>query len=197
MSRKIAFLDFDGTITYKDTFLEFIRFVKGDLAFYMGFLLYSPAMVAFKLNIITNQKAKELIMRHFFAKMTRQEFDDHSERFAKEVIPSLIRDKALVEIEKLKEEGAKIVIVSASAENWVGKWSQALGLDYIATRLQCKNENISGKILGRNCYGEEKVERIKAEYDLSHFEKIYCYGDTEGDKPMLALAHIRFYKPFR
>ena len=33
--------------------------------------------------------------------------------------------------------------------------------------------------------------------DLSAFEKIYAYGDTKGDLPMLKLAHESFYKPFR
>lgn len=194
---KIAFFDFDGTITYKDTLLEFIRFAKGDAAFWTGFLLYSPFIVAYKLGIITNQDAKERILRHFFSKTSAAEFDRLCEEFAEKIIPGLIREKAIREIYKLKEEGAEVVVVSASAENWVSKWSNAHGLNCIATRMECADDVISGKISGRNCYGEEKVERIRKEFDLSRYQKIYCYGDTNGDWPMLKLGHVQFYKPFR
>jgi phosphatidylglycerophosphatase C len=48
----------------------------------------------------------------------------------------------------------------------------------------------------RNCYGEEKVRRIKTSYNLDEFDHIYAYGDSEGDKAMLDLAHERYYKHF-
>lgn len=167
------------------------------MAFWTGFLLYSPFIVSYKLGLITNQAAKEKILQHFFSKTSADEFDELCSRFAEKVIPGLIREKAIREIYKLKQEGAEVVIVSASAENWVAKWSNAHGLSCIATRMECNDNFISGRISGRNCYGEEKVDRIRKEFDLSRYQKIYCYGDTEGDKPMLALGHVRFYKPFR
>ncbi len=37
----IAFFDFDGTITRKDTLFEIIRYQKGPLALYAGMLLLS------------------------------------------------------------------------------------------------------------------------------------------------------------
>lgn len=197
MSSKIAFFDFDGTITMKDTLLEFIRFAKGDLSFIAGFFLYSPFIVAYKLGIITNQAAKEKVLQHFFSNTTIEDFNKLCTDFAEQVIPSLVRTKAAKEIRRLKEEGAHIVVVSASAENWVGIWSRQQGLEYIATRMECNEGKLSGKILGRNCYGNEKVERIRSVYDLGSFDRIYCYGDSEGDKAMLDIADIKFYRPFR
>ncbi len=197
MSRKIAFFDFDGTITSRDTLLEFIRFAKGDLAFIAGFLLYSPFIVAFKLGIITNQQAKEKVLAHFFSDTTIDEFNQLCREFARKAIPGLVRQKAMSEIAKLKAEGAEIVVVSASAENWVGEWSRSQDLGYLATRMECRDGKLSGKIVGRNCYGDEKVQRIRSAYDLGSFDKIYCYGDSAGDYEMLALAHIKFYRPFR
>jgi HAD superfamily hydrolase (TIGR01490 family) len=197
VKRRIAFFDFDGTVTTKDTLLEFIKYAKGTGAFYRGFLLYSPFLVAYKLKIISNQLAKERVLRHFFGKMSQSAFNHLCKAFASDVVPSLIRPKALVEIEKLKQVGAEVVIVSASAENWVSIWCQNIGVKWIATQLEICDDALSGKILGKNCYGDEKVRRIKETYDLKSYDEIYCYGDTNGDKPMLALATISFYKPFR
>ena len=48
-----------------------------------------------------------------------------------------------------------------------------------------------------NNNAEEKVARIKAAYNLADYDEIYCYGDSNGDKAMLALGTKAFYKPFR
>ena len=197
MSRRIAFMDFDGTITVKDSFLEFIKYVRGDFAFYGGFALYSPMLVAFKLKLISNSKAKQIMLRHFFGNMSKKEFDELAEQFSIDIIPSLLRPKAIAEIEKLQSLGFEIVIVSASAENWVQKWAQSIGARWIATKLELMDEKITGRISGENCYGKEKVQRIKSAYDLNEYSDIYCYGDTPGDQYMLQLGTIRFYQPFR
>ena len=101
------------------------------------------------------------------------------------------------EIGRLKAAGASIIIVSASAENWLQQWCMANDLSLIGTRLETTNGLLTGKIAGRNCYGNEKVNRINTGFDLSQYDEIFCYGDTKGDKLMLQLATFSFYKPFR
>lgn len=197
MSRPIAFFDFDGTITTKDTLLEIIKYRHGKTMFYLGFLLHSPWLVLMKLGVISNQTAKEKVLKLFFGKMTTQQFRVFCDQFAAEMIPGLIRPKALKEIDKLKQAGADVVIVSASPENWLQPWCATLNLTLMATRLEVVNDKITGKIKGNNCHGEEKVRRIKEVYDLANYNEVYCYGDTSADKPMLALANHPFYEPFR
>jgi HAD superfamily hydrolase (TIGR01490 family) len=197
MPQRIAFFDFDGTITTKDTLLEFARYSKGKFRFYLGFFLTSPWMVAYKLKVISNQKAKEQFLRYFFRNCPLPEFMQLCENFAKDVIPGLIRTKAPGEISRLKEAGAQVVIVSASPENWIRPWADSMDVQLLATRLITKNGKITGAIEGRNCHGQEKVRRIEAAFTLTDFDEIYAYGDTSGDRPMLGLAHRSFYKPFR
>ena len=197
MKRVIAFFDFDGTVTRKDTLLEFIKFSKGSLRFYLGFLINSPIMIAYKIGIISNQSAKEWMLRYFFSGRSLESFQKQCDLFAEQVLPSLMRSKAINEINKLKESGADVVIVSASAENWIKKWTDSLKLQLLATRLTTKNDKITGEIDGKNCHGLEKVSRIKEKFNLADYTDVYCYGDTEGDKPMLDLGSIKFFKPFR
>lgn len=198
MSGRIAFFDFDGTITTKDTLLEVIKYRHGVNKFRFGFYIMNGFhLVFYKLGIISNQRAKEKVLRYFFRKMSLEQFRSMADDFARTQIPLLVRPKALEEIKKLKDGGAEVVIVSASAEDWIREWCKSLQVKLIATQLEEKNGCITGNIIGRNCHGEEKVARIKAAYDLSGYRDIYCYGDTSGDKPMLALGTVRFYKPFR
>ena len=195
--KRIAFFDFDGTITTRDTLLELIRYQAGNTGFYLGFLLYTPFLIAYKLKLISNQLAKEKVMAYFFRKMNVTDFDRLCTEFCRDILPSLIRKKALHEIELLKSKGAEIVVVSASPENWVERWCRSMGIQCLATRLVIKDDRITGRIAGRNCHGEEKVTRIRDNYRLEDYNEILCYGDTNGDKPFLKLATISFYKPFR
>lgn len=200
MKQRIAFFDFDGTITTKDTLLEFIKFSKGPFRFYLGFLLNSPWLVAYRLKIISNQAAKERILTWFFRNHPLPAFQQLCDEFATGIMPGLIRPKALREIALLQEKGATVVIVSASPENWIGAWTTHIQASLLATRLELTPTPIprlTGRILGRNCHSEEKVRRIREAYPLSDYNEIYAYGDTKGDKPMLRLGTASFYKPFR
>ncbi|HXB91984.1 MAG TPA: HAD-IB family hydrolase [Puia sp.] len=199
MNRRIAFFDFDGTITTKDTLLEFIKFSKGDFLFGLGFLLTSPWLVAFKLKLISNQRAKEKVLTFFFRNYILSRFSEDCDRFLADRLPQLIRPKALQEIAKLREKGAAVVIVSASPENWIKGWAEEMGAALIATRMETRQGGgrLTGRIEGNNCHGKEKVRRIAELYTLADYDEIYTYGDSSGDKPMLQLGTVAFYKPFR
>jgi len=215
VNQRIAFFDFDGTITTKDTLLEFIKFSKGPARFYLGFLLNSPWLIAYRLKIISNQAAKERILTWFFRNYPLPAFLQLCLEFATEVMPGLIRPKALQEITLLQEKGVTVVIVSASPENWISPWIAQIRASLLATRLELTPApplpaipisettpprpvpRLTGRILGRNCHGEEKVRRIREAWSLSDYSEIYAYGDTGGDKPMLGLGTASFYKPFR
>ena len=195
--KAIAFFDFDGTITTKDTLLEFIKFTKGTSRFLTGFLLNSPYLVAYKLNLIPNQTAKEKVMEYFFKGTPLAEFQKQCDAFASEIVPKLIRPKAAAELKQLQQSGVTVVIVSASFGNWIQKWTATNGLQLIATKPEVRNGKLTGRIEGKNCHGNEKVRRIGEVFTLQQYDTIHAYGDTSGDKPMLALATHAHYKPFR
>lgn len=204
MSNKIAFLDFDGTITTKDTLLEFIRYSKGTARFCIGFILNSPWLVAYKVKIISNQRAKERILQYFFKRTPLDSFDRTCQAFSREALPRLLRPKAMREISRLRDAGARVVIVSASPGNWIRGWAESVGAELLATRLgttpgkdPAKPLLLTGMIVDGNCHGEEKVRRIRHAYSLEDYQEIYTYGDSVGDRPMLALGTASFYKPFR
>ncbi len=195
--KKIAFFDFDGTITDKDTMLELIKFSKGITAFYAGFLANAAFLIGLKLKLVSNQRTKEKVLTHFFKGMELAGFQQMCDRFIDEKLSAFIRPGALHEIKTLQSKGFEIAIVSASAENWIRKWSDNLNISSLASRLEVVDGKLSGNLAGLNCHGDEKVNRIRAAYNLSLYEEIYCYGDSSGDKQMLKLATRAFYKPFR
>src|ERR1700753_4025120 len=103
--KKIAFFDFDGTITTKDTMLEVIKFQKGVREFCTGFLANSPFLVAYKAKLISNKTAKERVVSYFFKGAPLSSFQSACDNFALAVLPALIRPGAMAEINKLKADG--------------------------------------------------------------------------------------------
>ena len=193
----LALFDFDGTITKDDSLLKFIRFVVGDGRFVFGLVVLSPILVAYKLKLIPNYKAKQYMLSWFFKGMSKEAFLKVANEYSLVHIDKILRPKAMEKISWHKAQGHKVVIVSASIDCWLRPWCEKNGLELIATKLEIKDDIVTGKLLSKNCYGVEKVNRIKEIYNLKDFEYIYSYGDSSGDKQMLELAHEKFYKPFR
>ncbi len=112
---------------------------------------------------------------------------------------ALLRPKAIDTIARALQEGSKVIIVSASIENWVRPFFSDFGDKVMVscTRIDVRNGKLTGKFLTMNCYGSEKVKRIETAFPFRKTYELYAYGDTEGDKAMLNYADKGFYKPFR
>ncbi|MBX2898323.1 MAG: HAD-IB family hydrolase [Cyclobacteriaceae bacterium] len=194
---KLALFDFDGTITTKDTLFEFCRFKAGKLKFLAGLVWLAPVLVLQRLQLIPAQRAKEIVLAYFVGGMVHAQFRNLCIAFAKERVPALLRPQAQEAMATHTTNHVRILIVSASPEDWIKPWAHRVGAEVLATRLQVVEGKISGKIEGKNCNGVEKVARIKSEVNLAAATYIYAYGDSRGDLPMLALAQEKYFKPFR
>ena len=60
----LAVFDLDGTITKKDTFIEFIRFVHGSITLYLGMILQLPFIGLFYLKLYPKLLKKYLKVAH-------------------------------------------------------------------------------------------------------------------------------------
>ena len=202
--RKIVASDFDGTLTTKDTLLAFIRYACGTKAFLWGFLLHAPLLVLMKLGLYPNWKAKQKVFAYFFKGTSLETFDGLCQDFARDS-RHLLRQQGVQALQQAQADGAEVLIVSASIDNWVqpffeGVRSQETGVSsirVIGTQVEVKDGRLTGCFLTKNCYGQEKVNRILALYPNRQDYHLTAYGDSRGDKELLAFADESHYKPFR
>ncbi len=195
MREKILFFDFDGTITTKDTLLEFILYSCGKVKFLLGFLLYSPLLILMKFGLYPNWKAKQHVFSYFFRGMKIDDFDSVCRRFAVDC-RYLLRPEAVKDMETAMTEGIKVYVVSASIDNWVQPFFEFAKV--LGTQIEVINGILTGRFMTPNCYGPEKVRRIKEVLTepRSHYY-IIAYGDSRGDKEMLDYADEEYFRPFR
>lgn len=195
---KVHAFDFDGTLTRRDTLVEFIRYVKGDKEFLKCFLRYSPQLVAMKVGLYPNWKVKRQVFSYCFAGMKEEVFNDFSTRFA-QAKSSLMRPAGVEKIRSLLQDDCQVVVVSASVENWVrpffGDLSDAI--HFLCTRVEVKDGVLTGRFLTKNCFGKEKVARLRTLYPDRRAIELTAYGDSRGDREMLDYANEGYYRPFR
>ncbi len=195
---KVYAFDFDGTITTKDTFVAFIRFAKGDVKAFIGFLLYAPILIMMKLKLYPNWRAKQLLFAYFFKGVSIKAFEEQCNQFAQNS-RFIIRPQAFDKIRQALQAGSKVVIITASIDKWVGPFFDEFGknVQIIGTKIEESEGKITGKFTTRNCYGKEKVNRLKAIFPSRDNYKLIAFGDSRGDKELLAYADKGYFKPFR
>lgn len=195
--KKLVLFDFDGTLTDRDTLFDFLKFNNSVFTFYSKLLMLVPIFALLFFKIISNSRAKEIMLTLFLKNTSQENFQEICKNYARIRVPLIIRAPANEEIKQYKKLAIEIAVVTASPENWVKPWCDSMGIFCIGTKLEIKNSVITGKIDGKNCYGEEKVARINRAYNLNEIQIEAAYGDSNGDRPMLNLAKRQFYKPFR
>jgi len=195
-SETYALFDFDGTITYFDTFGLFLILSRP-----IRFILVLPNLLLImyyyfqkKLN---DTQAKEAILISMFGGMSRDRFDKRCEWFAKRVIPLLVKRKSLKRIAWHKKKGHRLIIVSASPVHYISPWAKRYGFEQVlATKLKMEKNHVGIRLVGINCNNEEKVRRVKHYAPKVISGTVYAYGNSKSDRALLKLADHAYYRKF-
>ena len=189
--KKLYLIDFDGTITSKDSFVEFSVFSSSFFS-----LLKFWTTTFFLFYITSKSKLKERFYKKFQGE-NLDLFQSINDKFVKEKLIKSIRQSFLDFYQNLDYSNSKIVIVSASISNYLKPWCDEMGFDLICTELEVKDGKLTGRFSTPNCNGKEKVRRINEKYDLSSYDEIHVFGNSKGDFPMLELGTHKYYKFFK
>ena len=184
MKQVFAF-DFDGTLTTRDTLIAFIRDACGTPRFLFGFLLHAPLLVLMKLKLYSNGKTKQRIFSWFFKGMPLETFDALCQDFA-HTHRHLLRSDTVRLLEQALAEGSEVLIVSASIDNWVQPFFPSVTV--LGTQIEVIGGRLTGRFLTPNCYGQAKVRRILALHPDRYSYHLTAYGDSRGDRELLAFA---------
>jgi HAD superfamily hydrolase (TIGR01490 family) len=117
-----------------------------------------------------------------------------------EILPSMTYPEALRLIDRHRELGHRIVVVSASGVEMVSPIALALGADdAVGTRMEIVEGRYTGEI-DFYCYGEGKATAARAlaeQHDID-LSASYAYSDSITDLPLLeVVGHPRTVNPDR
>lgn len=171
---KINIYDFDGTIYNGDSSIDFYlycikknkKIIRRIPSFCFNIILYSIKKIK-----------KEQLKENFFS------FLNDVKDIDKTINEFWIKHKNKIKKFYIKSKHNNDIIISASPSFLLKPICDELKIkDLIATEIDKK----TGKFLSLNCYGKEKVTRLKNKYKNIIIEKFYT--DSLSDLPLINIS---------
>ena len=187
---KLAIFDIDYTITKKETLIQFFMYV---IAQDKRNIKYIPRALLggflYLIRAYDEKMVKESFLK-FLEDKTENEVKDLAKGFYNDKLSKLLYKDGLDMIKKLKSEGFKIYLISASPEFYLFELYSIKEVDkIIGTKFKFENNKFIRKMDGLNCKGQEKVRRLteclKKENIEVDFKNSYMFSDSISDQPLL------------
>lgn len=195
--RALALFDLDGTLTRRDTLSDLlIRHFGVGHCLAKGIAL-SPWLIGVPGGLVSRDSAKVRVLRTFFGGLDADAFQAITRQYAERHLEALLRPQAREQLHWHIREAHRVIVISASVSDWIRPWTDALGIELLASEVARVDGRITGQLEGANCRGEEKVRRLRQVLNPADYHPIYAYGDTDGDTAMLALADYPTYRGLR
>lgn len=184
----IALFDFDGTITNADMYTKFLHFSGAKRRALLAKIVLPPFFMLYKAGVISAPKMRTIASFLAFSGRNIDEVMAAGENYAADVVPNFLREVALSKLNWHKNNGDKIVIVSASLDVYLKPWCAQNGFDLVCSELEVNRGKFSGRYVNGDCSCANKPKLIRSKFELGQYGQIYAYGDTKEDLAMLSLA---------
>jgi phosphatidylglycerophosphatase C len=186
---RVAVFDLDGTITWRDTLVPFLLHVLRARPLRVLRLWPLPwALVRYAL-FRDRGVLKESLIRYVLGGLPRAEIAAHVERFLDDLWPRGLRPGALAAIERHRDAGDRLVLLSASPDLYVPQIGARLGFaDVVCTHVQWDGDRLHGYLATPNRHGPEKrrcIEELRALHAGATFA---AYGNAASDLDHLVVA---------
>ncbi|MGL5243738.1 MAG: HAD-IB family hydrolase, partial [Sarcina sp.] len=177
-----------------ETLMELYKFLIEEDKKNIKFLpraLYSGFM--YGIGMYDERKVKETFLK-FIDRIKEEDLKKLVKKYYDKRLSNILYKDALDMIKKLKLEGYKIYLISASPEFYINEFYAIKEVDkIIGTKFSFTQDGVfERKMLGKNCKGQEKVDRLmkclKEDNIEVDFKNSYMFSDSLSDKPLLDLV---------
>ena len=104
-----------------------------------------------------------------------------------EILKDHIVPRAVAKIDFHRQQGHRVVLISASTQFAVQPVAKYLHLDFLCTQLIDRNDELTGQVVDPPCYGAGKLvwaQRYADEHGAA-LRDAYFYTDSHSDQPLL------------
>ena len=188
----VAAFDFDGTLSRRDTFLPFLQRVCGAQRLYRALARSGPALSRMAVGRADRDAVKDALLVRLLAGHPAEQLAEQGVAYAEFLRSSdRLRPDTVARARDHLDRGHQVVVVSASPSLYLEPLARDLGFEAaLATRLEVDEAGcITGRMLGGNCRGPEKVARLEA-WLAGRAPRLYAYGNSSGDRELLARADV-------
>lgn len=190
----VAAFDFDGTLTRGGSVVAFLLRVRGPLPVAAALVKQGPALArAAVLGGSAADSTKEALFMRLLAGVPLEDAERIGAEFAASHLRRRIRPDTRARLQWHRDQGHRVVVVSASPECYIRPAAELLGADAsLATRLATGGSLLTGRYEGKNCRGAEKYARVMGwirSQGLGPGQPVlWAYGNSRGDRRLLEAA---------
>lgn len=192
---QLALFDFDNTLTTCDTYSRFLRLIASPTQLTRARWTIGPWLLGYRAGLISATAIRCRATRVALAGRAVAEITTQARHYAEQQLPTMLDPAMMQRLQWHRQQGHTVALVSASIDLYLRPWCRQYGLDLICNRLEQHGDHFTGRYFD-DC-GPHKAERIRERYRLERFSRVYAYGDSVEDRPMLALAQERWYRGVR
>lgn len=188
-SNTVLFIDICGTIFNSNTTFDFMKYWFSETSWYKRIQLVRKLRILGFLNAKIHKWFDiDLIRRYAISKLrgyTNQQLSEMTAKFYDEFLSLVINDKVIGFIEKKRQEGAKLIIVSATLDCISKEVATRLNIEtQYSSELDYKNGVCQGKL--KNDLLASKLSMLRLlEVDLDNYEVV---TDNYSDSDIISKA---------
>jgi phosphatidylglycerophosphatase C len=183
----LAIFDLDGTLVTRDSFVPFILSYTIKRRRFWPILVIPFWLALYVARLISARTVKERLITLVFRGEKKEDIAGHAKSFCTSWVDTHLRPVLMAKLREHQQAGHRVILVSASPDLYVSRIGKHLGIDEtVCTRVAWNDEICSGKIVGPNCKGEEKVNLLGEYLQVKKLpDPSYAYGDSKSDLPIL------------
>ena len=201
MSRPIAAFDFDGTLLNGDCLLILHRLVRSPFGQLVDGLQLLPALLLWKSGLRSTAWFKQVFLRLLLTPAMQTRSLEQRQQLLQHTLANALwrrlRPEALARLDWHRQQGHRLVIVSASPRCLLQPIAERLEAELIATETTDPTSGEPIRLTSANCKGPEKIERL-AQWlqDPRSNMEMHAYGDSRGDRELLQSAAYPHWRNF-
>lgn len=190
MNITVAAFDVDNTLTVRDCVIPFMCRVAGVRR--LTKVIFSNPLETFS-NVRRRDRdaLKIRFVEGVFAGRDAREIDALGVEFASKIADGWLRSDVARRMRWHQDQGHVVILVSASFGVYLHALGDLLEVDAVlCTELAEEDGILNGKLIGKNCRGEEKASRVQrwcTDSGITNDDLLYAYGDSSGDNQLLDL----------
>lgn len=182
MKTKIAVFDYCETLVDMQTGNNFI-------SYYFNFnsnIIKKLAAYIF-CNFRIFKKKRKFLLLNLLSGEPQNNIEKAADKFLNQRLINAENTNVIKQMKDLGKKGFKIVIISAGYKVYIDKHSERFNVDLvIANEFKYKKKICTGKLVQKDCYGKNKVDRLNDAFasQVIDYENSYFYSDCISDLPL-------------
>jgi HAD superfamily hydrolase (TIGR01490 family) len=186
----LVFVDFDGTLTTRDTTLPFGFFLaRRRPRRYARMVHLIWLIMRLKLRTFSNHTFKEKVCGLLLKGESEVEIGTISEEFARHYVAKSLNGSVAEAMRAHQMNGDDVYLVSSNFAVLLRPLQRAWSLSgVIATDPEVRSGRFTGRLCGQACDGPEKLSRVVARFGRERVREATAYGDRRSDRYLLSVV---------